>query len=568
MKRLNKSVENDMIKCKVWLVIWLLGSLLNAFAAEQADNKIITPLEAQIKGKVIDRSSGEVVAGVIVTVAPESYTGSLERFLCVSGKDGTFHIGGLRSGRYKVMVDDHSLDVRIESGESVKEVIIECTAVVHGKVMDPNSKPIADAQIQIREHNPGATGIAAPDTRTDKEGHYRYTQIKWPYRVGVIWRKELPAGEERWQYLRRNQVFKGSQTVDFQFGDFPAADSVLCGQVVEKDGEVIQEFTIDVQLKVDFSDYSTKYLQQFGVKVPFSTADGRFETRALPAGKYTVLATPKNARAYDYLNWQDCKLVDKERTEIKIEIARKKVLYGRVLFEDDSPAVIKPPPWAGARTSITQWNVDLPMGSRIGEVDDDGFFELYLSQEELEQLKTGKSWLSIDIPTDEQGSRKQVGIFPFGLLATEKNKAGVVEIKRPLWKPVSLVGKVLPGFDSVKIDFSPEQAKDRMILVCFWDMNQRPSRQCITKLAEQAKQLKEKGITVITIQGTKVDEAALNEWIKKYNISFAVGMIAGKEEEVHLAWGVKALPWLILTDRKHVVIAEGFSFAELDEKIK
>ena len=557
-----------MIKCKVWLVICLLGSLLNALANKQTDDRTVTPLEAQIKGKVIDSSSREGVAGVIVTVTPESYTGSLERFLCVSEKDGTFHIGGLRSGSYKVTVDDHSLDVKIESGESVREVIIECPAVVRGKVMDPNSRPIENAEIQIREHNPGATSIAAPDTQTDKEGHYRYTQIKWPYRVGVIWRKELPAGEERWQYLRRNQVFEGSQTVDFQFGDFPAADSVLCGQVVQQDGEAVRNFTIDVHAKVDFSDYSTKYLQQFGVEVPFHTADGRFETRALPAGKYTVLATPENARAYDYINWQDCKLVDKERTEIKIKIARKKVLYGRVLFEDGSPAVIKPPPWAGARTSITQWNVDLPMGSRIGEVDDDGYFELYLSENELEQLKTGKNWLSIDIPTDEQGSRKQVGTFPFGLLATEKNKAGVVEIKRPLWKPVSLVGKVLPSFNSVKIDFSPEQAKDRMILLCFWDMNQRPSRNCIMQLAKQAEQLKEKGVTIVAIQSAKIDEAALNEWVKKYNIPFTVGMIADNEEKTRFEWGVKALSWLILTDRKHIVRAEGFMLSELDGKPK
>jgi peroxiredoxin len=135
-------------------------------------------------------------------------------------------------------------------------------------------------------------------------------------------------------------------------------------------------------------------------------------------------------------------------------------------------------------------------------------------------------------------------------------------------KDISLIGKPLPELKEFKIQLSPADVKDRMILVCFWDMNQRPSRQCITKLAEQAGQLKEKGITIIAIQSAKVEKNALDEWIKKYNISFAVGMIAGKEEEVHLAWGVKALPWLILTDRKHVVIAEGFALSELDEKIK
>jgi peroxiredoxin len=107
-----------------------------------------------------------------------------------------------------------------------------------------------------------------------------------------------------------------------------------------------------------------------------------------------------------------------------------------------------------------------------------------------------------------------------------------------------------------------------MILVCFWDMEQRPSRNCIMQLAKQAEQLKEKGVTIVAIQSTNVDEAALNEWIKKYNIPFAVGMVAGEEEKTRFEWGVKSLPWLILTDRQHIVRAEAFGLAELDEKIK
>jgi len=32
--------------------------------------------------------------------------------------------------------------------------------------------------------------------------------------------------------------------------------------------------------------------------------------------------------------------------------------------------------------------------------------------------------------------------------------------------------------------------------------------------------------------------------------------------------GIRALPWLILTDKEQIVQAEGFSMNELDEKIK
>jgi hypothetical protein len=44
-------------------------------------------------------------------------------------------------------------------------------------------------------------------------------------------------------------------------------------------------------------------------------------------------------------------------------------------------------------------------------------------------------------------------------------------------------------------------------------------------------------------------------------------MIQGDKEKTCFNWGVKSLPWLTLTNRKHVVIAEGFGVDELDDKI-
>jgi len=44
-------------------------------------------------------------------------------------------------------------------------------------------------------------------------------------------------------------------------------------------------------------------------------------------------------------------------------------------------------------------------------------------------------------------------------------------------------------------------------------------------------------------------------------------MIQGDEKKIRFTWGVKSLPWLILTDREHVTTAEGFGVDELDDKI-
>jgi peroxiredoxin len=132
----------------------------------------------------------------------------------------------------------------------------------------------------------------------------------------------------------------------------------------------------------------------------------------------------------------------------------------------------------------------------------------------------------------------------------------------------NLTGKPLPSFSKIMTDFDPEQVAGKMVLVCFWDMEQRPSRNCIMQLAEQAEQFQQKGVTVVIVQASEVDEKKLNEWVKKNNIPFPVGIVQGDEEKIHLAWGVKSLPWLILTNREHQVVAEGITLQVLEDKLK
>ena len=88
------------------------------------------------------------------------------------------------------------------------------------------------------------------------------------------------------------------------------------------------------------------------------------------------------------------------------------------------------------------------------------------------------------------------------------------------------------------------------------------------QLAKKAEQLKEKAVTVVIVQASKIDKSKLDEWVAKYKIGLPVGMIEGDEEKTKFSWGVKSLPWLILTDESHIVKAEGFSLGELGEKVE
>ncbi|MHC4535611.1 MAG: redoxin domain-containing protein [Planctomycetota bacterium] len=140
-----------------------------------------------------------------------------------------------------------------------------------------------------------------------------------------------------------------------------------------------------------------------------------------------------------------------------------------------------------------------------------------------------------------------------------------VDLKKP---GTLLPGEILPNFDGIKIDFHVQDSKNKMLLFCFFDMQQRPSRNCITQLAKRVKELKQKSVTIVAVQASKIDENKLNEWVKKYKIPFSVGKIEGDAEKIRFTWGVKSLPWLILTDRKHIVHSEGFALSELNTKIK
>jgi uncharacterized GH25 family protein len=149
----------------------------------------------------------------------------------------------------------------------------------------------------------------------------------------------------------------------------------------------------------------------------------------------------------------------------------------------------------------------------------------------------------------------------------EKVKEVDLIIKPDLAKAPSLVGQPLPSFEGIKFDWAAEQIKSKRVLVCFFDWEQRPSRNCVLQLAKQAPSLREKGIILAAVHVAKDSAGGLQKWAADNGIPFPVGAIQGDREEVSFAWSVKALPWLILTDGSHTVTAEGFTPNELDKKL-
>ncbi|MBN1359276.1 MAG: carboxypeptidase regulatory-like domain-containing protein [Sedimentisphaerales bacterium] len=130
-----------------------------------------------------------------------------------------------------------------------------------------------------------------------------------------------------------------------------------------------------------------------------------------------------------------------------------------------------------------------------------------------------------------------------------------------------LLGKPLPDWKDL-IDLDAEQTQGKPILVCFFDFQQRPSRNTLLQLAGQADALKQKGVIVVAVQASDVDADALSEWIEQSDITLPVGRIRTDVDATRLAWGIKSLPWLISADLNHVVRAEGFAVGDLETQIR
>jgi beta-lactamase regulating signal transducer with metallopeptidase domain len=138
----------------------------------------------------------------------------------------------------------------------------------------------------------------------------------------------------------------------------------------------------------------------------------------------------------------------------------------------------------------------------------------------------------------------------------------------PEQQPEPLLGKKLPEPDNIQNIDSLRQAEGKRILVCFWDMNQRPSRNLVGELAKREKDLTDKNVAVLLVDTSGIEPAKLKEWLDNHNIPFTCGSVKNNAKNVLTHWGVRAQPWLNLTDKNRVVQAEGFSLDRLDEKLQ
>jgi hypothetical protein len=119
------------------------------------------------------------------------------------------------------------------------------------------------------------------------------------------------------------------------------------------------------------------------------------------------------------------RLGDKDSAQV-VKVPGPKYYYGRLLFEDGTPPKLDPAPWAGARIMV-----DFSYAGST-EPDEEGYFKVFFTKEQLEQVQADKPRKNVYIPDRlESGRSTARGAYPASLLSLDKAQAGTVKIPRP-----------------------------------------------------------------------------------------------------------------------------------------
>ena len=341
-------------------------------------------------------------------------------------------------------------------------------------------------------------------------------------------------------------------------------NTYIAGVVTDEKGTPVPGVVVSpfvVRTKQSDGRYRLKLIQVYDRPCAITDSKGRFAIELEEEGEYELDVFPD-----DFIDMR-VRNVPLGKHDLKIILRRGGTVTGRVVRM-----------MTGRNAPVANVEVTAEEADRVSrttfrrhrmrtKTDSEGRFQIKHLDTLMPTRETRDSANPQYLPLVWQircRSTSQTVLFEDG-----KNTQNVELVLKPdLQEAIPLIDRALPDFDGIRINLAAGQNRDKMMLICFFDMNQRPSRNYVIQLAMQAETLKQKGISLAAVQAVKVDENTLNEWVKENNISFPVGMIQDNEECIRFDWAVCSLPWLILTDRDHIVTSEGFGLDELDQRIK
>jgi len=443
-----------------------------------------------------------------------------------------------------------------KNDEQVKLVLHQGGPCWTGRIIDPHQNPIPGARLFLTSMSQRATTPGRREPQSLTQSHFSETSEHTNLGVTDTDGRFSLQRFSRHDFVRVLVVAPGfkrkeidlspeyTSSTEFQLDPGVA---MLKGTVVEKDSRLS---VTNACVELRSSDKQQREIT--------TDQTGKFSIEDLEPGVYVpVLQVRERSKHAAYVCTPEPVIAEAGQTsEVTISIQQGITLRGQLID-------------AHTKLALTGKRIYLEASLRTGEqvasssIQEDGTWEMLLPpgsfdlrctvlMEKAMRFITGKRPLRMTIA--------KTGIYDN--LVLEKNGRHELTLQPP-----TLVGKPLPDLSQLGTSLTNRQFENQSILVCFFDMQQRPSRHVLSQLTKQFEQLREKGVTVVAVQGTTIAGDKLEKWSNERDIPFPLGLIQSDEEKTCSAWGVRSLPWLILTDKDHKVSCSGFSLAELDDKI-
>ncbi|OHB57412.1 MAG: hypothetical protein A2Y07_04300 [Planctomycetes bacterium GWF2_50_10] len=290
-----------------------------------------------------------------------------------------------------------------------------------------------------------------------------------------------------------------------------------------------------------------------GVK---TDANGHYNIKALvPDRKYSFNAT---ADGYGQGYSNNIEAGEAENSVIEVEPITLKLatltVSGIVVDENDKPVEGVNIQCYGQGQVNIQTKSDKQGNFTLAKVCEG---ELNLSAYMHAGTENLNAWLRTAAPVDEQLKL---------VLKKADNSGSSWNRESTVFK--SLKGKKLPEFQGDIAGIDVNSIAGKKLVLCFFDMNQRPSRFAVRELTRLKTEIEAKEAAVILVQAASAQKDVVENWIKEQNVPFGAGIIQGDAEKVKAKLGVKGLPWIIVTDSSKKVIAEGVAPAQVIDTIK
>jgi hypothetical protein len=493
----------------------------------------LKPANLKLAGQVVD-AEDKPVAGCNVNLNGEDQPNGHVR----TDREGRFAFPHVCEGQVRLFANGEGAFGNISAEGGDTNIVLRLgqnagvssgvqTHKLKGVVADADGKPVAGAQLTVFPNNGGSR------VKTGSDGTYSLTWSLQPWQAQSGAGALLIARAAARNLAASQELPEEATNLDVKL----KAALTVTGVVKGPDDSPLGNAQVTVMIRVG------NMSEQLNDQPALADASGRFEVKCLPPdAQCTIIAT-----ALGYGRHTQAVLPDAETN--RLELApfvlkpANRVVAGQVLNGEDKPV-------AGVNVNLN--GEEQPDGYMV--TDSKGAFHFKVCEGPLNLFASSQSG-GFAQASAEGGDTNVV-------ITLRANAGGAPETSRR----ASLKGSPLPDLAGVNLAAEAAPA-GQPVLLCLFDAGQRPSRHVIHQLNDQAAALRQKNVCVVGIQAAVTTDEVFNDWKTASPVSFPVGRVMEKSDKCKWASSVNTLPWLILTDASHRIVADGFALDELDAQI-